>query len=684
MAILEKIRVKLGILISILIAVALLSFIIDPNTLGNTLQSMSKENNVGSIGGKQISYREYFTKVEENTQLMQALGQNVNNEAVVEQLRNMTWNQLFNEMVFLPKIEDAGFAVSDAEMASLFVGENPSPVIVQQPVFAGEDGMFSPEAVKNFEQQMSMDESGVSQKYWDYLKGQVYDNQMFGKYYAALRGSNLLNKSQIARAIADNNTTKDVDFVFVPISFGVDSSINVTSAEVQEFYKARKNQFKQPANRDIEYVMYEVVPSEADIDAAKAAFDALYEEFATTENISNFIALNSDKRLDGVYYSKADLARVSPKFAEYAFGGASQVSGIDSAANNFAAVRVIERKNMPDSVKVAFFVTPDKAEADSVFNVAKTGAEMAELSNGGWLTTSDLAANGMDVFAEAFDMKPGEVRELVIKQTGANLVLKLEEATKVNEKVQVAVLQKNINPSDDTYRDYLMKATELADTSDGDYDKFAAAVKENGLPVIPMSRLTQETKSIGVVDNARQVVHWVFDRKTKEGSVSDVITVDNKYYFVAAVTKARKEGQMAIADVKDQIMLQLLNEKKVAKLAAEMKEKVSGGESLEAVAEKLGTTVSHKDGVAFGPMNMSLDPVLVGAVASAADGTVAGPVEGGAGIYYFRVNSTDNGEFYTAEDAESQYMQKASYALQSLSSVVAGEADVKDNRAKFY
>ena len=61
MAVLEKIRVKLGILISILIAIALLSFIIDPNTLGSTLQSMSKENNVGEMKGKAVAYRDYYT-----------------------------------------------------------------------------------------------------------------------------------------------------------------------------------------------------------------------------------------------------------------------------------------------------------------------------------------------------------------------------------------------------------------------------------------------------------------------------------------------------------------------------------------------------------------------------------------------------------------------------------------------
>ena len=43
MAVLEKIRVKFGLVISIIIALALLSFIIDPNTLGSAINSMSSK-----------------------------------------------------------------------------------------------------------------------------------------------------------------------------------------------------------------------------------------------------------------------------------------------------------------------------------------------------------------------------------------------------------------------------------------------------------------------------------------------------------------------------------------------------------------------------------------------------------------------------------------------------------------
>ena len=55
MAVLETIRVKLGVLITVLIAVALLSFIIDPSTLQSVSSSMSSKYDVGEIDGKSIA-----------------------------------------------------------------------------------------------------------------------------------------------------------------------------------------------------------------------------------------------------------------------------------------------------------------------------------------------------------------------------------------------------------------------------------------------------------------------------------------------------------------------------------------------------------------------------------------------------------------------------------------------------
>ncbi|MCF0173471.1 MAG: hypothetical protein HUJ91_07085, partial [Bacteroidales bacterium] len=368
--------------------------------------------------------------------------------------------------------------------------------------------------------------------------------------------------------------------------------------------------------------------------------------------------------------------------ADYAFGSKDAVSAIRTEDLTLSAARVADRKVMPDSVFVYYTVAQPASVADSILNaIKKTNDGLTPM---GWTTQEALAQSGMNEFGAAFDLKAGEATVVSLQGGQITAVIKVSETTRPKEKVKLAVLRKTISPSDDTYRSFLMQATELADAADGKYENFSRVVKEKGLPVIPSSRLQLETRRLGACDNARSVVQWAFDRKTKAGSVSDVITVDNKYHFVAAVTKARKEGYAPVSEVSSNIALALSTEKKVAALAEDCKSKISGSESIEAIAEKLGTTVSHRDGISFGMMNMSMDPALIGAVSVADKGVVTGPVKGAAGVCYFVVNEVGEGSYYTEEDAKNRLMQTSSYALQSLPSILAEEAEVKDSRARFY
>ena len=73
MAVLQKIRVKFGLAISIIIALALLSFIIDPGTLQSAMQTMSSKYDVGKINGKNISYTDFLEDVEKYTTINEML-----------------------------------------------------------------------------------------------------------------------------------------------------------------------------------------------------------------------------------------------------------------------------------------------------------------------------------------------------------------------------------------------------------------------------------------------------------------------------------------------------------------------------------------------------------------------------------------------------------------------------------
>ena len=685
MAVLETIRVKLGILITILIAVALLSFIVDPNTLSTTFQIVSKANKVGEMNGKSISYQDFFTKLDANNRLMEAIsGQSLNSEEAQTQLRNMTWQEFFDENVFLPKTKAAGIAVGDEEMLELTQGTNISSVLMQQPAFVDANGNFSREAFSRFVQGINLDESSVSQQYWDYLEKSIHNQQLYGKYYSLLQQSNVLSSAELEAAMVENNLTSDVDFVMVPMGYEMDSTITVSSAEINTYYNNHKNLFEQPANRDIEYVMYEVVASESDIEETREAFEALQEEFATTDQLKSFIALNSDTRWTERYFSQEDLKDV-PEFAalfDVATPSTSKV--IYDEGVNFAAARVVGFKNLPDQVSVdyAVFSYADEAKADSVVNVLNNKGTYEGMTSLGWVNQATLESQGMGDFMVAFDTPAGKAAKVKVSASQVILVLQTKEATAPVRKAQIALLTKNITPSEETYRDYMMKATDLADRSNGKYETFAQIVKDENIPVIPATNITEATRRIGAVDNAREVIRWAFD--AKKGEVSDILTVDNKYYFVAAVTEIRKEGYASVKEVAPQISAVLRRDKQVEKLAADTKAKIEGKSSLEAIAETLGTSVSHQSGISFGSQTNALDPKFIGAIAAAQKGTITGPVAGDIGVYIFEVTDTQSGSYYTEADAATRMGQTAQYRLQALSSVLSKEAGVKDNRARFF
>lgn len=685
MAVLEKIRVKFGILITVLIALALLSFIIDPQTLRQAFDMFSSENKVGKMNGESVSYKDFYEELNQVTQVAKITGQNESSEEAQAQLRDAAWQSIFDNEVFIPKATAAGLAVGKEEMLDLTQGQSISPVLLQQPFFLDRSGNFSREALVNFVQSIDADETGNYGTLWNYLEESVYRNQLYTKYASLLINSNVNNAVEKSRTNSDNNITADVDFVFSPISYEIDSTIVISGDEIKKYYNDRKDQFVQPENRDIEYVMWEVVPSEADFAATREEFDGFYEEFKTAENLKSFITLNSDAKWNPYYFSQDQLASI-PEFEALAFGKAADaVSEVHTEDNYYAAARVADVQMMPDSIRVYFKMFPlnAEAEADAFVEAQAKNPDLTQFSELGWLTQDIAVANGLSDFLPAFS-SAAKVTKVKSVNNQAFVAIAVPEKTKAVKKVQLAVLRKTVNPSDETYRDFQMKAVEFADACDGKYEKFAQIAKEQGLPVIPINNMVIGNRRIGPADNAREVVNWVFDKKTKEGNVSDLKIVDNKYYFVTAVTKARKEGQVAINDVAGQIKTALIGEKMVEKKMAEVKEKVAGMNSLEEIAEALGTTVSHNTGVAFGSMqNQSTDPRFIGAVSSANEGVI-NYAKGMLGVYVYQVMNRTTGNFFTEQDEKTQLGRKGQYQAGIVENIIAKEADVKDNRARFF
>ncbi|MBR2478624.1 MAG: hypothetical protein IKB48_07205, partial [Bacteroidales bacterium] len=126
-------------------------------------------------------------------------------------------------------------------------------------------------------------------------------------------------------------------------------------------------------------------------------------------------------------------------------------------------------------------------------------------------------------------------------------------------------------------------------------------------------------------------------------------------------------------------------EKKGQKVAEETKAAIAGASTIEAVAEKLGTTVSNQSGIAFSSLtSQQLDPKFIGAVAGSPENTLVGPVVGDIGVYYFTIKGKEVGAFYTEDDAKARNSQMFTSISQVIPVILTEGAEIKDERYKFF
>ena len=662
MAVLETIRVKLGILITVLIAVALLSFIIDPSTLQSVSSSMSSKYDVGEIDGKSISYNDYQADVDKFTTINEILtGASAQNEQQQTSIRNAAWQSLVDKYLFVKNAEKAGIHVGEEELISLISGELDSPVFTQNPAFFDENGNFSKNMVLEFVSYMNSDQTGRLQLYWEWLQESAKTQQYYAKYNSLFAASNYANPLTLANQIAENNNTFNVEFVMLPVGYAIDSTIVVSDSEIKKYYEAHKKFYRQPASRDIEYVIYEVVPSTEDIAAANQALVNVYDEFASTENMKAFLLANSDRQYDSRWYKAGELNSVAKEVNDFAFADkkVAGVSPVISKENTFYAVRVVEEAMIPDSVYVKY--APATVEnVDSV------------------LTASE--ATWLPQIAGFEDLMSAPKNS---KVTVNGMVFNVLDRTAPVAKKRVAVLEKSAVPSKETVNSFYSKANTLATKSAGKYENFVKAVAEENAYAHPVTQMLESTNRLGAVENTKEVTRWAFEAKV--GDVSNIITVNNNYFIVATLKGIHKEGYTPVAEVAESIKAVLYSEKAIAKKAAEVSAKIAGLNDMQAIAEALGTTVSTKDGIAFSSMAaQGLDPKFIGAASVSEQGKICGPVEGNIGVYVYKVTGRDTGAFFTEDDAKVRDAQMTQYATQMVVPVMMDDAEVKDNRARFF
>ena len=336
-----------------------------------------------------------------------------------------------------------------------------------------------------------------------------------------------------------------------------------------------------------------------------------------------------------------------------------------------------DAKHLADSLCGVVAKGGNFASLAALYSADKNSADGGEMGNLGWFTQTYTIPGFEGVVTSELN-KPFVLNT----QYGSHVVV-VTKRTKPIAKKQVAVLEKTALASKETFNDFYSKANRFASIAGGTLEGYRRAVDSTGVYSHPMNNVTEATANYGSISQAKEITRWVYDNKP--GKASNIITVNNNYFFVVAVKAAREEGYTPMSEVasniNDVLKLEKLQEKSKQDAAA----KVAGLTDLQQIADACKSTVNTREDVAFGGTGSpAVEPALLGAVAVAPEGQICGPVAGRACTYYFKVNKRETGSFFTEEDAKNLEEQKARYSAQMIVPTMMEYDNVKDNRARFF
>ncbi len=706
MAILQNLRDKAGPLVAIVIGLSLLLFIVSDFFGNNTAQRRraDKYYQLARIDGEDVSYQDFEAKVQDLVDIYKMSGSSEVNEEMMLSLREQVWQQMLSEKLMGKTYRQTGLGVSPEEVETLVFGENPHP-IVRQLFTDPNTGTFNESFLVNFLKATETDEA--TKKYWLFFEDQIISDRLNTKLVNLMsKGLYVTGKQSEFENSLNANT---VSFTYMVRNYAAipDSLVNVTSDEIRSYYDKHEKSFKRGATRDMEYIAFEINPSEEDMKETEDWAAKEKENFTSATDLVQYINLTADTRHTGLYKSLSELPESLRPLAES--GDRSAVTGPYLEDGAYKIARIVDIAERPDSVRAAHILlspNPNRSlamarkEADSLIALIRSGIDFNTLA----MANSDdqgSAQVGGDLgwFSEGMMVAPfnnacfsNDKGELVTAETtfGIHIIKIIDQSRKVR-KYDIGVVDRQVIPSSSTTQRIYSDASQFAGSNDT-YEKFNKAVAAGNLNKKLAMNVTPEQKELPGLTESRGLVMALF-QNSEEGSIvldnsSQAVFELPDMYVVAYCTRAVEEGIAPVEDVASDIRFILAKKKKGEMIAAEMQKMSSEGKNLNDIAVHYNTTLQDASGINFRSYSIpgaGIEPALISAASASEPGKISKPVPGNNGVYLFQVSDATPvaGEdiAMVQERLNSGYQIRASYEAYQ---AIRDKKEVKDMRYKFY
>jgi peptidyl-prolyl cis-trans isomerase D len=279
--------------------------------------------------------------------------------------------------------------------------------------------------------------------------------------------------------------------------------------------------------------------------------------------------------------------------------------------------------------------------------------------------------------------KPGLVNDVVETDFGYHII----DVTNVkdNSSYAIAVIEREITPSDASINETLRKAENFATELSG-VDNFISKAEKEQLNVYEAKNILPSESRVNTLSDARQIVQWLF-RDGDIGKVSDVVDLRD-IYVVAVMTGEIEKGYKPLELIKEEITPAVRNQVK-SKVIIEKLNGLKG--SIDEVASAFGkdALIYSMSDLKLSTNNMTsvgLDPEAVGVAFAPESGKRSKVYAGERGVLWVEMKSktiapaiADYSSYKTR--LEQTYQNKT---MMSIAEAIKDKSNITDTRYKFY
>jgi parvulin-like peptidyl-prolyl isomerase len=666
-------------------------------------------DDVGSVNGKAITYREFSDVLRNYAESQKAQSGKEPTEDEMKTARDQIWQSMVSQRLMMEEASRLGVAVTDQEIVDWVRGDTPPEDLRRN--FVDSTGQFRRDVYDQFlsnPNQYLRDPEGSDANYgtkWlaEYEQS-LRQRRLQEKMQSVVLASVGVTEGELLRRFSDQNQRLSAIVALVDAGSAVkDSDVTVTDADLRTYYEDNIESYKVPASRTLKYAVFQVGATAADSTARIDEMNDLARKARAGADFLDLASMYSENRDSGAYFKHGELAAglESEVFA-------ARPGDVVGPLNDNGALhlfKVLEaRKSSGDFIRashILFRLDGDtnavKVLAQRVAREAKGPADFGALarqhskdpSNAGkggdlgWFTKGRMVP---EFEKAAFGARIGEVVGPVRTAFGLHVI---KVTGRDSRELKLSSIRIPIEPSAQTRNDIIERSRDFAFNSrETDLPREA---EQLGLKVQEVT-LTEAGGAIPGLGVDESVNRWAFAERV--GAVSEPFSIQNSY-AVFAIADAKDEGVRPFDELKESLRPLALRTKKLARakeIAAELRSRLGPADSVSRVKEfdpSVTVTRTGEFTLSGAIPTVGRDPAFMGAVSALQVSQISPAIQGARGAFLIQLVSRTEMDS-VAYGSQSEMLrtrllqEKRNRFLSEWMESLRKSADIEDKRDLFY